>query len=130
MAKMHGRNLIIQKNNVTIASARVTGYKWAGEPIDTTDKDLLGVREMLSEMAGESVELTLEGLSNSATLRDIAMTRATSKMLTDITLEYAGGTTAISGNFMLVAYEETGDYKDAVTFSATLQSSGNWTYTA
>lgn len=130
MAKEIGRNLIIQKNSVTIASVRTTSFSWAGEPVDVTDGDLSGVRELLPVFGSEAIEISFEGLANVATIRDIAMTRATTKLLTDITIERVGGTMAISGSFILVSYEESGTYNDAITFSATLQSTGNWTYTA
>jgi predicted secreted protein len=49
-------------------------------------------------------------------------------MLTDITIEYPDGA-VIDGDFYLVSVEEAGEYQDAVTFSASLQSSGEYTYT-
>ena len=49
-------------------------------------------------------------------------------MLTDITIEYPDGAT-LAGDFYLASVEETGAYNEAVTFSASLQSSGQWTYT-
>jgi len=36
----------------------------------------------------------------------------------------------LAGDFFLTSFEETGTYNEAVTFSASLQSSGDWTYTA
>lgn len=130
MAKETGRNLIIQKNNVTIASCRSKSFKWNGEPVDVTDDDNAGVRELLSSFGTESIELSVEGVANTATLRDIAMTRATTKMLTDITVDRVGGTMSLSGNFLLVSYEEKATSDGPIEFSATLQSSGNWSFTA
>ena len=61
-------------------------------------------------------------------MRDAAVLESANLLLTDITLDFADGGT-ISGNFYLASYEETGSHEDAVTFSASLQSSGSWTYT-
>ena len=130
MAKEIGRNLIIQKNSVTIASVRSKSFSWAGETIDVTDDDLSGVRELLPVFGSEALEISVEGLANSAVFRDIALTRATSKVLTDISLERVGRTFSITGSFVVVSYEESGTYNDAITFSCTLQSNGNWTYVA
>lgn len=128
MAKETGRNLIIQKNSVTIAGVKSKGWKWQGEPVDVTDDDLSGVRELLSTLGGESIEVSLEGFANTTTLRDIAATRATTKMLTDISIERVGGTFSLTGNFLMTNYEEKGEVKGAIEFSCTLISSGNWTY--
>lgn len=130
MAKETGRNLIIQKNAVTIAGVKSKGWKWQGEPVDVTDDDLSGVRELLSTLGGESIEVSLEGFANTATLRDIAATRATTKMLTDISIERVGGTFSLTGNFLMTNYEEKGEVKGAIEFSCTLISSGNWAYVA
>lgn len=130
MAKEIGRTLILQKNNITIASVRSKSFSWAGETVDVTDDDLSGVRELLPVFGSEALEISVEGLTNSAVLQTIALTRATSKVLTDISLERVGGTFSITGNFMVTSYEESATYNDASTFSCTLQSTGNWTYTA
>lgn len=128
MPKETSRNLIIQKNNVTIAGVKSKGWKWQGEPIDVTDDDLSGVRELLSTLGGESIEFSVEGFANTTTLRDVAATRATSKMLTDMSIERVGGTFSLTGNFLMTNYEEKADTKGAIEFSCTFISSGNWTY--
>ena len=47
----------------------------------------------------------------------------------DISIEYENGDT-ITGSFFFNSFEETGAHNDAVTFSASLQNSGAWVYTA
>lgn len=128
MAKTIGRNFLIRKNSVAIASVRTKSFSWGGEAVDVTTDDQDGVRALLSDFGQEQLDISCEGLSDTQTLRDIALTIATTKMLTDITLLFDNGD-SISGNFLLTSYEESGTYNDAVTFSASLQSSGSWTYT-
>lgn len=130
MPKRAGRNLIMQKNNITIASAQSVSYVWNGEPITVTDADSSGIQELMNVLASQSIEFKVSGLSNTSVLADIALNPATSKYLTDITLEYVGETRAISGPVMLLSYEETGEFEDAMKFSASFKSAALWTYTA
>jgi len=72
--------------------------------------------------------MNVSGIWDDKVMRDAALTSTQSALLlTDITLDFADGGD-ISGNFFLASYDETGAHDGAVTFTATLQSSGAWTY--
>ncbi|NIQ01591.1 MAG: hypothetical protein GWM98_15400 [Nitrospinaceae bacterium] len=123
-----GRAFKIKKGSVTIASGRTKSLAWSGEPIDITTDDDSGIRTLLGNAIGqEQIDLSFDGVSDAGEFRDIALAPATSKMLTDITIEWPDGET-LSGNFFLNSFSENGAYQDAMTFSASLQSSGTWTY--
>jgi predicted secreted protein len=100
----------------------------AGEPIDITSDDDLGYRTMLAEAGTYSIDLTVEGVTKDAELRSIILTGG-SLLLTDISIEYPDGS-SIDGDFFLASVEDSGEYADALTFSASLQSSGAWTFNA
>lgn len=130
MAKAAGRLAVLSKNSVAIGGVRVSTISWAGESIDVTDKDSSGVVELLSVLATEQITLSVEGVTKDAVLRDIAFTPGTSKMLTDLSFEFADALTAadtITGNFLLTSYEESNPHDDACEFSAEFVSSGAWT---
>jgi predicted secreted protein len=127
MAAANGRELKILKNSVAIAGVRTKTVAIAGEPIDITTDDDLGYRTMLAEAGTYSIDLTVDGVTKDAELRGIILTGG-SLLLTDITIEYPDGS-EISGDFFLASVEDSGEYADAITFSASLQSSGAWTYT-
>lgn len=130
MAKAAGRDAVLSKNSVAIGGVRVTTISWSGESIDVTDKDSAGVIELLSDLATQQITLSVEGVAKDAVLRDIAFTPGTSKMLTDLTFQFADALTAadtISGNFMMTSYEEGNPHDDAVEFSCEFVSSGAWT---
>lgn len=135
MAGAVGRELLIKKNNVVIAGARSVTLSWGGQSIDITSGEDDGIRLLLAASGQQQVDLKFEGIEKASVFQNLALSSA-SKMLTDITLEWPiftpGNTTeaALSGNFRLSAYEEGAPYNDAMTFSATLESSGPWTYTA
>lgn len=124
-----GRDFLIRKNSVTIAAVRTKSLSWGGEPIDITTDDDAGIRNLLDDLGQQQIDISVEGLTGSQVLRDIALTPATAKKLTDISLAFPNGDT-ITGDFVLTSYEESGTYNDAVTFSASFQSSEAWTYTA
>lgn len=129
-----GREFLIKKNSTTLAGVRTKSFSFAGEPVDVTTDDDTGFRTLLAESGQEAIDISVEGLTKDVVLRGAALGSG-SLMLTDVTLEFPKtGTQAtsgdtISGNFFLTSLEESGTYNDAMTFSASLQSSGAWTYT-
>lgn len=130
MAEKIGRKLVIKKGGTAIAAVRTKGVSWSGEPIDVTSDDAAGFRKLLSDAQGqEQIDLSVEGVMTDNILRDIALAPATTKYLTDITLVWSDTLESISGDFMLASYEESAPYNEAITFTASLQSSGQWVYT-
>ena len=127
MAASSGRELLIKKGASVIAGVRTKTVTINGEPIDVTTDDDSGFRTLLADPATRSIDLSVEGITKDASLRAI-VAGAGPQLLTDITIEYPNGD-VISGDFYLVSVEESGEYQDAVTFTASLQSSGAFTYT-
>jgi predicted secreted protein len=127
MAASSGRELLIKKGVTVLAGVRTKTVTINGEPIDVTTDDDSGFRTLLADPATRSIDLSVEGITKDATLRAI-VAGGGSQMLNDITVEYPDGS-VIAGDFYLVSVEESGEYQDAVTFTASLQSSGAFTYT-
>ena len=128
MSATSGRNLKIRKNNVVLAGVRTKTVSIAGAPVDITSDDDLGFRKLLNNAGTYTVDLSVEGITKDETLLDV-IGAAGSLMLTDISILFPDNST-MTGNFFLASVEQTGEYADAVTFSASLQSSGALTYTA
>jgi len=127
MAANKGRDLLIKRGTATIAGVRSKTLTANGEPIDITSDDDGGFRTLLDMAGTNSLDLSVEGVTKDNDLRQEILVGG-SMMLTDINIEYPNGDT-LSGDFFLTSLEETGAYNDAITFSASLQSSGEWTYT-
>lgn len=127
MAAAKGRELLVKRGSVVIAGVRTKGVSINNEPIDITSDDDAGYRTLLSTAGTMSVDLSVEGITKDDDLRAVAAA-GTGLMLTDVTIEYPDGA-VLAGNFYLASVEETGTYNEAVTFSASLQSSGAFTYT-
>ncbi len=124
-----GRGLLIKKGGTAIAGAREDGITLDGSPVDITSKDDAGFRTMASGFAGaKALDMNVSGVWVDKIMRDAAILESADLLLTDITVTFAD-TASLTGNFYLASYEETGVHDDAVTFTASLQSSGTWTYT-
>lgn len=119
-----GRSYTIKKNDTAIAGVRTKSLSINHEPVDITTDDEDGFRTLLAEVGESSFELSVDGVTKDSVLFDAA-TGTGSKLLTDITIDHPNG--VITGDVYLASYEETGAYNDAITFSATFQSSGTWT---
>ena len=123
-----GRDLLIRKAGVAIAGAQEDGVSLDGSPVDITSKDNSGFRTLASFAGVKALDLSVSGVWVNKVIRDLAVLESASHLLTDITIAFADGG-SIAGDFYLASYEETGAHDGAVTFTASFQSSGTWTYT-
>lgn len=130
-----GRLFVIAKAGTALAGVNTKSFDWAGESIDMTTDDDDGRRKLDTASGQEQIDMSVEGKLVGDTLRALVL-GTTSKLLTDITIEFPilteGNTTnaTLSGDFFVSGYNESGAHNDAITFSASFQSSGDWIYTA
>jgi TP901-1 family phage major tail protein len=122
-----GRKLRITRDGVTIVGARTDNFTISNEPIDITDKDDAGWSTSLADAGLRAIEADVEGVLKDATLIT-NVTGSTSLLLKSCVLE-AEGIATFTGDFYLNSVEIGGEQEDAVTFSATLSSSGAITAT-
>jgi len=137
MAGNIGRSAKIKKAATVIAGIRDFTMSWGGASINITSGEDSGVRLLLPDSGEEQLDISGEGIMKETTFMDIALTTATSKMLTDITIDLGIIDTTtnstpgtITGDFRLSATEIGNPYQEAITFSLTLESSGPWVYVA
>lgn len=134
MTAFKGSELLLKKNGTVIAGLRNVTISGSGESINVTSGEDSGKRLLLAASAEEMLDISAEGISKDDLFRTVWFGGG-SKMLTDITLEWplhnAGSTPAdIEGNFKITSYEEGAPYNEAATFSISLESSGDYIYTA
>lgn len=122
-----GRDLLILKNSVAIAGAQENGISVDNSPVDITSIGDGGFRTLADFAGMRALDISISGVWADKVMRDQAL--GTTLLLTDITIEFADGGD-IAGDFYLANYEENGAHNGAVTFTASLQSSGAWTYTS
>lgn len=133
MASFVGRELLLKKNNTVIVGVRTKSFAFNGENINITTGEDDGKQLLLAASGEENISISFDGIAKDDLIRDIVLGGGT-LLFTDVELEWpliGGGTTpaTLQCNFRLSSYEESGAYNDAITFTGTLDSSGDWTYT-
>lgn len=108
-----------------IPGVREKGVKLAGSPIDVTSDESSGWRALLEDAGERTVDITIAGVVKNDRLKSDWVNGTRTQ---HVSLEYPTGG-VLAGTFLLVDYSETNPYKDASTFTATLQSTGAVAYT-
>lgn len=119
MAEQLGRKVTVSVGGNVVATARTTSMTVNNESVNITSAGDDGVRRLMDEPGEKSIEITLDGLYTDESLYDLAQGAS---LLTAVVLTYE--TYTLTGNFFLASYNEGQPYNEAITFSATLQSSG------
>lgn len=128
MASNLGRKLLLKVNGTAVAGLRTRGLSVNKEAVDVTTDDDSGFRTLLSEAGQVSLDMSIDGVTKDDVLRSAALTNTTIT-LTAVTVEYPNGDSLAFDSVVMNSFEESGAYNDAITFTASLQSSGEWTYT-
>jgi predicted secreted protein len=129
------RELLIKKATTRLLGIKSKSISVNKEPIDITSDEDNGFRLFLDVPGTKALDISFSGVTKDPLLRQAIMTGETI-MLSDITIEYpkVGVQTtgdSISGDFVFNGFTENGGGSDGVIeFDGTLQSSGEWTYTA
>lgn len=127
-----GRVLIFEYPTGTkIASVRTKSFTVDSSAIDVTTDDDSGIRTLLEAPGQHQIDMSVEGLlSNDDLLQQIVDGTLFIQELT-IKFPFTFSTTqaTIVGDFRLNNYEQSGEYQDAIAFTATLQSTGPFTFT-
>lgn len=127
MAALSGRKVRIKRGSTAIAGARSDSFTINNEPIDIKDKDDAGWRTYLADVGVRSIDCEVEGVLDDSTFLALAVGTA-SALLEAYTIEFVG-LGDFTGNFYLASFAVTGEQADAITFTASIQSSGTITFT-
>ena len=119
MAKRLGRKVTISVGGSVVAVARTKSLTINNEPVNVTTDGDDGIQQLLNDPGEKSVEISVEGLGD----QESFITKALSNdLIEELILNY--GTFTITGDFFQASYNEGLPYNDAITFSASYQSSG------
>ncbi len=127
MASNVGRKLIIKRDGSTIAGVRTKSVTINNEAIDVTTDDDSGYRTLLEEPGQKQIDLSVEGLTKDDALLQAAAEGTT--LIEAYTIEFPSGAT-ITGDFRFNNLEMGAEYNAAITFTAEIQSTGSYSYTA
>ena len=127
MAAFVGRTVVLEVAGAAVAGARTKSFTIGNEPVDITSDDDSGFRTMLSVAGTKTLDMSIEGVTKDGAL--IALASGSSGLIEDVEITFPGIGT-IAGDFFVASVELGAAYNEASTFSASLQSSGAYTYTA
>lgn len=116
-----GRELRISRDGVPVVGARSDDLALNGEPVDVTDKDSAGWRELLGTFGVKSASGSISGVMKNGALAGAIL--AGDDPMLGHTIEVAD-LAVMFGNFKLTSYTPTGSHDGAVEFEAGIESSG------
>ena len=112
----------------TLFIARSKSITLGSESIDVTSDGDSGFRTLLSEPAQRSIDMAIEGVLRQDDFVGELLDPAPATFLQEYTLVFPQ-IGEVTGDFFLSNVELGAPYNESVTFSATLESSGEWTFT-
>lgn len=108
--------------------ARTKTITIGGEPIDITQDCDGAFRKLLNTPATRSIDMAVEGVIRQDDWVLLALDPDTANFLEEYTMVIPE-LGSITCDFFLGNFELGAEHQDAVTFSATVQSSGKWSFT-
>ncbi len=126
-----GRTLTLAYPTATpIASVRTKSFTIDSSPIDITTDDDAGIRALLEAPGQHQIDLSIEGLLASDVLLEQIIDGTLFIQELTVTFPFTGSVAAsLVGDFRFNNFEVTGEYQDAIGFTATLQSTGAFVFT-
>ncbi len=128
-----GRALTFEyPTGTVIASVRTKSFTVDSSAIDVTTDDDAGIRTLLEAPGQHMIDLSVEGLLANDDLMQQIVDGTLFIQNLKIKLPFTFTTTqgTIVGDFRFNNFEVSGEYQDAINFTATLQSTGTFTFTA
>lgn len=133
MAAQRGRLMLIKVGSAAsgtqLGGLRTTTFTMNNSPVDISTKDTNGWRELLEDGSLKSVSISGDGIFKDSATDETIRAAVFSGSLSTFTLVFPNGDT-IEGTFLVTGYSRTGGYEGAETFTLTLESSGEPTFTA
>ena len=126
MTAFVGRKATITKGSTPIAAIRTRTVSINNEPVDITSDDDNGFRTLLQDPGTKTLDLSIEGVAKDPTLLTSVMSTTDITETLSILFPTIG---TIAGDFVVASFEVAAPYNEAATFTASLQSSGAFTFT-
>jgi len=120
-----GRRLIIRKDGVAIAGARAKSVRFNNDPIDVTYEEEDGFRHLLDVLDTREVVIGIDGVLSAPHVEQLIRPKIEGELI-DIEVEFPEDEILIAGDAYIQSLQITGEYRNAVTFSASLVLSGSF----
>lgn len=131
MAAQRGRLMRIYVGAGTttlLGGLRTTTFNMNNEPVDVSTKDTDGWRELLEDGSLKFVSISGDGIFKDSATDAQIFNAVRNGSISTYTLQFPNGDT-ITGSFLVTGYSRTGGYEGAETFTLSLESSGEPTFT-
>jgi TP901-1 family phage major tail protein len=132
MTNYKGRDFLLKlgtwSSGNTIAGGREHTLRYGHELVDVTNKGSNGYRTLLEGAGTKSVSVTFSGVIENDAYFETFQGYANAGSINAMALGWADGD-KLEGSFMISTFEISGAHNNEQTFTATLESSGEWTYT-
>ncbi len=121
-----GRDAVLTIAGQPIAGVLTKGISLSNGPIDVSDDDSSGYRELMAQSGQSTLDLSVSGVVKNLELMRSFITNE-SKMYA-FTITYTDGSVLAFDGFF-ATYSQTGEHAGAYTFDSSFQSSGAYTFT-
>lgn len=135
MAAQKGRAFVLKVGDgassetfTTIGGMRTTGISINNEPVDVSDKDSSGWRELLEAAGGRTVSVSGAGVFKDSASETTVQTAVLAQTIDNYEIVFGNGD-KFGGAFQVTSLEYTGENNGAQEYSLTLESSGAVTFT-
>jgi TP901-1 family phage major tail protein len=112
----------------TVAGLRNLRRAHTNEPVDITNKDSGGFRELLEGAGTQSLDITADGVATDGATYETLKGYANAGSINAFQI-IGPDNDAYSASFLITAFEEASSYHDELKFTLTMQSSGTITPT-
>lgn len=131
MAAQRGRLMLIYVGSGTgtlLGGLRTTNFTMNNSPVDVSTKDTNGWRELLEGGSLRFVSIAGDGVFKDSATDATIFNAVKNGSISTYTLQFPNGDT-IEGSFLATNYTRAGGYEGAETFTLTLESTGEPTFT-
>lgn len=132
MTAYTGRSMTLKAGTwaagTVISQVRTHTFTIDNEIVDTTNKDSNGFRTILEGAGTKSLSISLDGIVDNSTVFETLQAAANAGSISTYAIGGIGDGDYWEGSFHLTSFEIGGTHNGEQTFSATLNSSGAWTY--
>lgn len=133
MANYAGRDFILKlgtwSGGTVVAECTAHTLTIAHETVDITNKSSAGFRTLLAAAGTKSVDISVNGIVTDNAGFETFQGYANAGSINAMSMGWADGDT-LEGSFQITSFALTGEVSGAQTYSASLASSGSWTFTA
>lgn len=112
----------------TVGGLRTTSITHNNQTVDATNKDSGAWRELLDGAGTRSVSISGSGVFTDSAAEETVRGYAMSSSVNNYELHFGNGD-KLSGAFQITSYQRAGSYNDAETYSITLASAGQVSFT-